>query len=48
MKNEKLQIFKAENKKNYIEVKVRTLAFMNYRLEVEDTINMFTLHIPIS
>ena len=49
MKNEKLQILTAENKKNnYIDVKVRTLAFLNYILEEEDTINMITLHIPIS
>ena len=48
MTNEKLQILKEENKKTYIEVKVRTLAFMNYYLHEEDTINMIKLHIPIS
>ena len=49
MTNEKLQILKGENKKKtYIEVKVHTLAFMNYYLHEEDTINTIKLHIPIS
>ena len=48
MKNEKLQILKHEIKYNYIGVKVHTLAFMNYYLEEEDTINIITLNSPIS
>ena len=35
-------------KNYYIEVRVRTLGFMNYNLEEEDTISLITLHIPIS
>ena len=48
MKNEKVQILRAENQKLLYRGQGVYLSFMNYNLEVEDAINMITLHISIS
>ena len=48
MKNEKLQILRAENQKLLYRGQGVYLSFMNYNLEVEDTIDMITLHISIA